>query len=41
MNLGDLLKRKGAEVETVKAKNTVELALVTMNEKTYRRARCT
>ncbi|MDC7228639.1 MAG: CBS domain-containing protein [Spirochaetales bacterium] len=33
MNLGDLLKKKGADVVTVKAKNTVETALVIMNEK--------
>lgn len=33
MNLGELVKKKGADVITVKAKNTVETALVTMNEK--------
>ena len=32
MNLGELVNKKGAEVKTVKAKNTVETALVTMNE---------
>ncbi len=32
MNLGDLIKKKGVDVVTVKAKNTVETALVTMNE---------
>ena len=33
MNLGELLKKKGVSVETVKANNTVDLALTTMNEK--------
>lgn len=33
MNLGELVKKKGADVITVKAKNTVETASVTMNEK--------
>ncbi|HAK47432.1 MAG TPA: histidine kinase [Spirochaeta sp.] len=33
MNLGELVKKKGAEVFSVKAKNTVATALVAMNEK--------
>ncbi len=33
MNLGELVKKKGADVFTVKVGNTVETALVTMNEK--------
>jgi CBS domain-containing protein len=32
MNLGELVNKKGAEVTTVKAKNTVETAVVTMND---------
>jgi CBS domain-containing protein len=33
MNLGELVKKKGSEVISVKVGNTVETALVTMNEK--------
>ncbi len=33
MNLGELIKKKGTEVVTVKSKNTIETALHTMNEK--------
>ena len=32
MNLGELVKKKGSDVITVKAKSTVETALVSMNE---------